>query len=104
VGSVATLIRNGDDPTEAENNGGPKELVLDHGRYEIRWTADHTADRGSYHVAGNRVAFRFVDGTHDWLAARWTYANGRLRFTDVVSPEGLFLALFAGEAPWRRVR
>lgn len=102
--SIAGLLRAGVDPREAQDNGGPKLLIVNRGRYEIKWLRNAQVDKGSYRTAGNRTAFRFDIDRHDWLAARWTYARGRLHFSDIVSPEGLFLVALMGGAPWTKVQ
>jgi TRAP-type C4-dicarboxylate transport system substrate-binding protein len=102
--STAGLVVAGDNAPEALNNGGRKLLILHNGHYTIRWLDQgNRTDVGIYRVAGNRIAFRFIGDRHQWLAARWTQADGELRFTDIVSPEGLFLAVFMGGKPWIRV-
>ena len=102
--SAAGLLRAGVDPSEAQDNGGPKLLIVNRGRYEIKWLRNGQIDKGSYRTAGNRTAFRFDIDRHDWLAARWTYTRGRLRFSDIVSPEGFFLVALMGGAPWTKVQ
>lgn len=103
--SIAGLIRAGVDAQDAFYNGGRKVLVLKHGRYSIKWLEQNRGevDPGSQRVAGNRVAFRFKGDRSDSWLARWSYAQGQLRFTDVVGHDALFAVAFLGGAPWLRV-